>query len=160
MGLPARSSAAAPGQLRATASFGGETGSEVGGVSLRNTGARVCRLPRSPLLTVFWNHERLRLHQSPFNDYQPSGNQQRVRLLQPGQWAFVPVAWSNWCGDRPWGKGFFKPYLRLALAGSAQLSVRLRHPSEMPPPRCDQPRAPSTFEVGRFYAPLPVGWNP
>jgi hypothetical protein len=69
-----------PGHLRATASFGGETGSEVGGVSLRNTGARVCRLPRLPLLTVFWNHERLRLHQSPFNDYQPSDVRGRTVL--------------------------------------------------------------------------------
>jgi hypothetical protein len=80
--------------------------------------------------------------------------------LRPGQWAFVPVAWSNWCGDRPWGKGFFRPYLRLALTGSAQLTVTLHHPTVIPPPRCDWPGHASTFKVGPFYTPLPTGWNP
>jgi hypothetical protein len=54
----------------------------------------------------------------------------------------------------------FTPYLRLSLFDSSEVVVKLRHPSQMVPPRCDQPDEPSTFKVGRFYTPLPVGWKP
>ena len=145
-------------QLSATASFGGETGSEVGGISLRNQGLRACLLPLHAHLALYWKQQRLHMTETPYAAYQPSNGQRRVGPLKPSQWAFVPVWWSNWCGARPWGKGFFTPYLRLTLANATILTVTLRYPNEIPPPRCDSPKQQTTFEVGRFYTPLPVGW--
>ena len=147
-------------QLSATASFQGETGSEVGGVSLRNRGPHACLLPRRARLAIYWKQQRLRVAETPYAAYQPNNGQRQVGQLESRQRAFVPIWWSNWCGARPWGKGFFRPYLRLTLADSTTLTVTLRHPSEIPPPRCDSPNQRTTFEVGRFYTPLPLGWIP
>jgi hypothetical protein len=147
-------------QLWARASLQDATGSELGGISLRNQGARTCLLPRRPRLTMFWEHQRLHLVETPYATYQPSIGQRRVRRLKPRQWAFVPIAWSNWCGRTPWGKGYFRPHLQLTLANSTSLTVTLRHPSEMIPPRCDRLDKPTIFSVGSFYTPLPVGWKP
>ena len=147
-------------QLSASASFGAETGSEVGGISLRNRGPSVCLLPRRTNVAVYWKQQKLRLRDTAYSAYQPDKGRRRIGSLKPGQWSFVPLWWSNWCGARPWGKDFFRPTFLLTLGDSTTLTVALRHGAEIPPPRCDAPKLQTSFEVGAFYTPLPVGWIP
>lgn len=129
--------------LRAHLALQGATGSLVGGIGLRNTGAAPCSLSGSPHLSIIgahgarWQLKRLGRSPQPLDVLaDPPGS---LRALAPGKSAGVAVFWSNWCGSRP-PRAFV-----LALAGNTQLVVPVSSA-----PRCDQPSAVSLLEVAPF----------
>lgn len=147
--------------LFVVASLGVETGQEVGGVSLRNRSAHMCRFGRTPTVRIVWRRHVLPLRATLYRSYEANPGMHRVGALRPRAWAFVPLWWSNWCGPYPWGRFTFRPQLQLRLPHVAgAVTVHFRHPPVVVPPHCDWPNRGSTFQVGYFYSPLPVGWTP
>jgi hypothetical protein len=70
----------------------------------------------------------------------------RMHLLEPGQRTNVVLQWWNWCGPRPWGRGYFPGVVELQLAARrGRVVARLL---ETAAPRCDAP--PSTLRVSGF----------
>lgn len=102
----ARPACSAP-DLHATAGFQGATGSELGGIVVRNDSGLACTLPSPPLVDLSWADRLLPVSTTPF----PSGWLRRmnprwaqsVSVLAPGAKAQVVLQWFNWCGATPWG---------------------------------------------------------
>jgi len=144
-----------PSQLRAVAGLQGATGSQLGGISLVNRGVAACTLPRSaPRVSFVWRG-RLAVRQVAFPlgwlDSQYSRGSTQMHVLQPGRTTFVVLQWWNWCGPRPWGRGFFPGVLEVRLAGSrGRVIARLRG-AKVVPPFCNAP--PSTLRVSGFLRP-------
>lgn len=140
-------------ELRATVGLQGATGSQLGGVSVTNASRHTCALPATPQVSLIWHGRRLAVRQVAFPagwlraEY-PHGST-RVRVLKPRQTAFVVLQWWTWCGPRPWGRGYFKGFVKLRLPGQqSSVMARLR---EVAAPYCNSP--PSTLRVSPFLPP-------
>jgi hypothetical protein len=145
--------ACAAGQLQAWAGLQGATGSQLGGISLTNEAATACVLPSTPRVSLIWRGRRLAVRQVAFprrwleSEY-PRGST-RVHLLQAGQMTYVVLQWWNWCGPRPWGRGYFPGVVEVQLTGRrGSVVVPLR---EVAAPYCNAP--PSTLRVSGFLRP-------
>lgn len=158
---PSASTAADCGQAHLSASFnfGAASGLTLGGVSLHNTGPSTCRLPVRPTIHLAWSGKTLNLHNTPLSpqdqEQDESLGQLPVSVLRPGEWAFAPVWWSNWCGPRP-RHGLFRPRITVGLLGGSVLARLI--PRGLTLPRCGSSQRPSTLAIGRFLTPLPDGW--
>jgi hypothetical protein len=132
----------------------GATGSLVGGVELRNAGARPCSLLGWPTVSFAgggatgerWQVKKLAASRAPLDVLaDPPGS---LRALQPGKSAGVSLFWSNWCGPgaTPTGSGGALPgSIVLRLASGTSISIPVAHA-----PRCDAPQVPSTLSLGPF----------
>jgi hypothetical protein len=134
-------------------------GEQSGGLTLKNPGDSSCSLPAWPQVSLESKGQDLAgLPETRLVGYQPDPAQHLTQTLRPGRWAFAPLSWSNWCKQRPWGRGASSLTLSLRLTTGA-MEVRM-HPSGTPGPQCSAPGHPSVFAVGRFYSSLPTGWSP
>jgi hypothetical protein len=105
--------------LHASASFQGATGSELGGLSVKNVGTLACTLPATPRIKLSWHNRPLAVRQVPF----PAGWLARMNpgwatplhVLAPGASGRVVLQWSNWCGPQPWRHAMFRPLVELKL---------------------------------------------
>jgi hypothetical protein len=136
---------------------GGFFGTDAGGLILKNRGSSSCSVPAWPQVSLQWNgHDLAGLPETRLVGYQPDPAQRVTGTLRPGRWAFAPLMWSDWCKQRPFGRGVSPTTLSLRLpTGTVQVQM---HPSGAVWPGCSAPGHPSFFEVGRFYSPLPTGW--
>ncbi len=151
-----------PAVLIAEFSFEGAGffGEQAGGLLVKNQGNSSCSVPVRPQVSLQWNgHDLAGLRESPRVDYRPDPAQHLTQTLRPGQWAFAPLHWSDWCKPRPWNRGASSLTLSLRLPAGTT-NVRMRHPAGTPGPQCSAPGHPSVFAVGPFYSPLPTGWVP
>jgi hypothetical protein len=143
-----------PDQLRGSAGLQGATGSQLGGVLLTNRARTPCVLPATPpRVSLTWRSRRLAVRQLAFprgwldSEY-PRGSR-RMGLLPPGQSTYVVLQWWNWCGPRPWGRGYFRGVVEVRLPGTSRSVVaRLL---EVAAPYCNAP--PSTLRVSGFLRP-------
>lgn len=140
-----------PAQLRGSAALQGATGSQLGGVLVTNEAATPCQLPATPpRVWLVWRGRRLAVRQVPIprgwldSEY-PRGST-RMRFLRPGQSTYVVLQWWNWCGLRPWGRGYFRGDIEMKLPGSAGILVARLH--ETAAPYCNAP--PSILRVSGF----------
>jgi hypothetical protein len=147
--VPAGTPACTVGQLQATASWEGATGSLAGAVTFTSRGAAPCSLAGYPTIQLLDRHGRpLRLAGDP-----RSGKEAPPAvLLRPGLAARVEFAWLNWCGPNPGPLG-----LRVTLprrGGALTPTVEPVTRRDLTP-RCDAPAAPSRLSRGPVVAPLP-----
>jgi Protein of unknown function (DUF4232) len=128
-------------QLSAVASFQGATGSQLGAVKLTNSGGTACSLPSAPpLVRIVWDGRKMAARQI---DGMAASGGTPVRVLAPGDPAFIFMQWSNWCG-KPKGSTIISPTFELHFRGGLRLATVV---PGMNPPRCDG--AASTIAVGR-----------
>lgn len=162
--LPYMQGAAVPAcsapDLRRTAFFQGATGSQLGGLTIRNRSSLACRLPAVPLVALSWRGRPLAVRTTAF----PPGwltrmNPQwgrHVTLLPAGARAQVLLQWFNWCGPTPWGRtrGF---HLTVALRLPHQPAAIQATTAELVvPPYCNlKPKTGtgSTLRVSPFLNP-------
>jgi hypothetical protein len=142
--------------LHASASFQGATGSELGGLSVKNVSSLACTLPATPDIKVSWHNRPLAVRQVPF----PSGWLARMNpgwatplhVLAPGASGRVVLQWSNWCGPQPWRHGTFRPVVELKLPN--QPGVLTARVDAISAPACNAPSAArgraSTMRVSSF----------
>lgn len=132
-------------QLSANAAFGAATGSELGGVTLRNTSRLTCSLPTRPL------DLRLFLKGYPFTARDTviaSFPQVPRTILRPGAAAYTAIQWSNWCGPRPSAGALMS--IVLDIGDSQPVIADMSEPG---PPRCEAPKTPSLLWIGAFVEP-------
>jgi Domain of unknown function (DUF4232) len=119
-------------QLSATTFLGGATGSELGGARITNAGAAACALPSAPpLVRIFWQGAAMPARQVGM----AVSGATPVRVLAPGDRAFIYLQWRNWCG-KPSEGTIIRPVFQLRFAGGALVDA---HAQDMSPPRCDVP---------------------
>jgi uncharacterized protein DUF4232 len=71
---------------------------DVGALILTNGGRAACVLPGTPHVTVYFHGHRQPVRQLPANDSVPNSRGERTeQILRPGQGAYLPFLWSNWC---------------------------------------------------------------
>ena len=142
-----------PAELRATAGLQGATGSQLGGVSVTNASDHTCALPVTPQVSLVWHGRKLAGRQVAFppswsrSEY-PHGSTP-VRLLGPRRSAFAVLQWWNWCGPRPWGRGYLQGFVQLRLPGQPGSVMARLH--ETAAPHCNRP--PSILRVSPFVPP-------
>jgi Protein of unknown function (DUF4232) len=151
--VPPGTPACTVGQLQASASWQGATGSLAGAVTFFTSRGRAtppCFLVGYPTITLLDRHGRpLQLTADP-----RSGKEAPPPvLLRPGLAAQVEFAWLNWCGPKPGPIG-----LRVTLppprGGTLVPTVDLNTRRDLTP-RCDAPAAPSRLSRGPFVARAP-----
>jgi hypothetical protein len=126
--------------LEAELGLQGATGSLAGGVSLRNRAGTPCSLRRRVEVRFLDGSDPagVRLTRFAPQRLEPGVAMPSLRALGPGESAFVPIWWSNWCGEpSPTRLGLRLPsgdVIELALGTGA--------------PRCDAPGSPSLLGVG------------
>jgi hypothetical protein len=144
--------------LRAQLALQGATGSLVGGVTLRNVGAKACSLLGWPTVSFTgkaakltkWRVKDVPAQTAPLDVLtDPPGS---LRALQPGKSVGVTLWWSNWCGpaSRP-ASGPGPPPQALELTLASRTTIRIPVGQA---PRCDQPQYPSTLSVGPYQPTL------
>jgi hypothetical protein len=138
-------------QLKASAGFQGATGSDLGGLSIKNTSGHPCALPLTPRVSLIWHGISLAVRQVAF----PTGwlkdqfpHTTPLHRLRAGQTALVVLQWWNWCGPQPLGRSF-RGSVQLRLPGAASSLLAPVH--NVTPPYCNAP--PSTLRVSSFLAP-------
>jgi hypothetical protein len=150
--VPPGTPACTAGQLQASASWQGATGSLAGAVTFtsRSRATAPCFLVGYPTIQLLDRHGRpLQLTADP----RTGKAAPPPVLLRPGLAAQVEFAWRNWCGPNPGPVG-----LRVTLPPP--------HPGTLAPtvdpdirreltPRCDAPGSPSRLSGGPF-----VAWEP
>jgi Domain of unknown function (DUF4232) len=120
----------------------GATGSSVGGILFRNSGARPCSLLGTVRVSLAdgFDPAGVEVTANPGRTPpQPGVPMPSLRALRPGEHAFVEIWWSNWCGD-------VAPTRLAATLPSGDRIVLTPIPLV---PRCDGPDAPSTVSVSR-----------
>jgi hypothetical protein len=142
--------------LHASASFQGATGTDLGGLLVKNVGGLACTLPVTPRIQLSWHNRPLAVRQVPF----PSGWLARMNpgwatalhLLAPGASGRVVLQWSNWCEPYPGRLGRFRPLVELKLPN--QPGVLAARMGAVSAPSCNAPSAargrPSTIRVSPF----------
>lgn len=140
--------------LRANASFGGATGSLLGGMRVTNRDPTSCTLPTSAKVALSWRGQQLAVKSTAFPPgwlaSMSSRWKQRVRVLHPHQHAVVVLQWMNWCGSWPRQQQSFRPTVELFLPASV-LPLRATLGYGVRPPFCNHP--PSTLRVSPFVPP-------
>jgi hypothetical protein len=132
---PCRSAA-----LEAQLGLQGATGSLAGGVSLTNRAGESCSLRGRVEVRFLDGSDPAGVHLTTLAPQQPEPGVliPSLRALRPGESAFVPIWWSNWCGEpSPTRLGLRLPsgdMIDLALGTGA--------------PRCDARASPSALAVG------------
>jgi hypothetical protein len=119
----------------------GATGQMIGGVRVRDTSARACTLTGFPTLTLIAHGGTeipARRERAGSVVGQPRWPGYPLVLLRPGQDAFVPFIWDEYCGRARLGA------VRLAWRGWA-VTVPARGA-----PECNPPPSRSSLAVGRF----------
>jgi hypothetical protein len=140
--------------LSGSAWLQGETGVQVGILTIENNGPTTCRLPTRPSVELDWPGGVLAIHQMPMPDDQSKsfGGASLTRLA-PHAKAAVGLAWYNWCHSGPPRSGPFRGSLLVGLS-SSPLRIEMKFAEAA---RCDSPLKQSTLSVGRFrlWKPLP-----
>lgn len=138
--------------LSGSASLQGETGYQVGILTLENIGLKSCRLPTRPSVVLVWHGVTLAIHQLSMTDAQSrSFGGAALSVLKPRAKSAVGLAWHNWCQTLPPKTSPFNGSLLVSLSRSSppvRINVKNIHPA-----RCDLPREQSTLAVGRFRLP-------
>lgn len=150
-----------PGHVVAFFSAGVASKTILGGISIHNTSRASCRLPVRPKVRLGWPGGTFPLRDTPLPDQQAVTDigQKPVSVLDPGQWAFASVFWTNWCGKRPPGQPF-KLRVTVALLAGRVLASGAHPPSlTFNAPYCYAAGHPSPLQIGRFLTPLP-SWLP
>ena len=131
-------------QLSASAAFGGATGSELGGVTLRNISRTTCSLPTRASVHFLMKG----IFRNTVSPGAASFPQVPRRILRPGAAAYTALQWFNWCRSAPSPQGQITFELEI---GGTQPVIAQAH--DTAPPRCDAPRRPSLLWVGTFVEP-------
>jgi hypothetical protein len=135
--------------LGASAGLQGATGSQLGGISLRNLGSP-CTLAGIPIVELRWRDRRVTPLQRPFDPraVRSIGPFHPKRLLLHEGIAFVWMQWWNYCGPAPWGRGGFRPVAVLRVEDEPG-ALRVRFHDLVVAPFCNAPRD-SRFFVSDF----------
>jgi len=136
--------------LNGSVGFQGATQALAGDLALTNHGASPCSLDGSPALhLVDAKGQALAIKEVTPPDAGPGS----LVLVHPGQSAYVPLFWRDWCGSRP----AVPLQVRASWPGSGgQVTAALfrgapsdRHPLDLTPV-CNAPSAGSTLSVYPF----------
>ena len=139
--------------LSGSAWLQGETGYQVGILTVENNGPTSCRLPTRPSVLLEWRGSVLAIHQIPMPDEQSQRfGGASLAVLGPHDKAEVGLAWHNWCHSGPPRSGPFSGSLLVALS-SSPLRIDMKF-SEVA--RCDLPLEQSTLSIGRFRSWKPI----
>jgi hypothetical protein len=123
-----------PQNLTASAAFQGATGSQLGGVMVRNRAPVACTLPSSPVLYFRYSGGVLKPLQR--------GQEGSRVLLAPGERLWSAAQWSNWCAPTPHG-AIIPAVVEVFLPGaSGFLKAPLVGTKGIELPRCDSPGQP------------------
>lgn len=138
--------------LSGSASLQGETGYQVGILTLENHGLKPCRLPTRPSVILVWHGVALAIHQlSMTEDQSRSFGGAALSVLKPHAKSAVGLAWHNWCQTLPPKTSPFSGSLLVSLSrSSSPLRINMKN---IHPARCDISREQSTLAVGRFRSP-------
>jgi hypothetical protein len=145
--VPPATPACTTGQLQASASWEGATGSLAGSVLFTNRGTAPCVLAGYPSIELVDRHGRaLRLTGDP-----PLGKSKADPppvLLRSTSRAHVEFWWLNWCRQDP---GPIGVRVTLPRGGVLAPNVDPNTPRQLTP-RCDTPGSPSRLSRGPFVA--------
>ena len=135
--------------LTGWAALQGETGSQVGFLTIQNEGSTACSLPTRPSVVLNWRRGVLATHQIPLPDAESqSFGGSVVKVLRPHAKATVELVWNNWCQSPLSAFTPFRGSLIVALANpSSPLRIDMMFAEVA---RCDSPNEQSTLRVGRF----------
>lgn len=140
------------GNLSGVASLQGETGYQIGILTLENIGPQPCLLPSRPSIKLIWRGATLAIRQILMTDGQSrSFGGAAIGVLKPHAKSAVGLAWHNWCKTLPPRTSPFSGTLDVFLSRlSSPLRINLKKISSA---RCDFPGQESTIAVGRFRLP-------
>ena len=139
--------------LSGSAWLQGETGYQVGILTVENNGPTSCRLPTRPSVLLEWRGSVLAIHQIPMPDEQSQGfGGASLAVLGPHDKAEVGLVWHNWCHPGPPRSGPFSGSLLVELS-SSPLRIDMKFPEAA---RCDLPLEQSTLSIGRFRSWKPI----
>ena len=135
--------------LTGWAALQGETGSQVGFLTIQNVGSTACSLPTRPSVVLNWRRGVLATHQIPTPDDESQAfGGSVVNVLRPHAKATVELVWNNWCQSALSAFTPFRGSLLVALAhSSSPLRIDMMFAEVA---RCDSPNEQSTLRVGRF----------
>ena len=138
--------------LSGSALLQGETGYQVGILTLENNGLKPCRLPTRPSVDLVWHGVALAIHQLSMTDDQSrSFGGAALSVLKSHAKSAVGLAWHNWCQTLPPKTSPFSGSLLVSLSrSSSPLRINMKN---IHTARCDLPREQSTLAVGRFRSP-------
>ena len=138
--------------LSGSATLQGESGYQVGTVTLENNGLKPCHLPIRPLATIIRRGLALNIHQIPMPDDQSqSFGGTALAVPVPHAKTAIGLSWHNWCQTLPLKTSSSSGSLVVSLSHSSspvRINIKNIHPA-----RCDLPGKQSTLAVGRFRSP-------
>jgi hypothetical protein len=127
--------------LNGTAYWQGATGSMIGAVTFKNTGASACTVHGRPFIEFVSKVGKVAAIDE-FPVPPASGNPDTMVVLQHGETALAQVVWRNWCGSSQELSS-----LRVTMPGTGE---RIIVSIPVGTARCDVPIAGSGLVVGTF----------